>query len=39
MAGRRDPSDFTGCVRVILYTVVIWALILAALILYVTAAP
>jgi hypothetical protein len=38
MTGMRDPSDFSGCVRVILYTVVIWALILAALIWYVTAA-
>jgi hypothetical protein len=39
MAGMRDPSDLTGCVRVLLYTVVIWALILVALIWYVTAAP
>jgi cell division protein FtsL len=39
MTGMRDPSDFTGCLRVILYTVIVWALILAGVILYVTAAP
>jgi hypothetical protein len=39
MTGMRDSSDFGGCIRVLLYTVILWALILAGVILYVTAAP